>query len=89
MIAFIWILMASICAGCLMHFFPDEWNPHDPENSILAMYLGLTCWWLFAVMGIGYLILKVLSKLPLFIAGFLNGWRDNQDGADMRGEQNV
>ena len=81
MIAFIigWILMASICAGCLMHFFPDDWNPHEPENPILAMFLGLTVWWLFAVMGIGYLCLKLLSKLPLFITGFLDGLRGEQE----------
>ena len=74
-----WILAASIFAGCTMHFWPDVYDPHNTNDAVLVMLMGLIAWWFFAVMGIGYLILKVLSKLPLFITGFLDGLRGKKD----------
>lgn len=62
-----WILCAIITCGVMMHVQPDEWL----DSQVLCMVVCLVCWWLFAAMGIGYLIIKQLSKLGLFVAGFL------------------
>ena len=75
-----WILAASVCAGCMMHFFPDEWDARDTGDVILATAISLTSWWVFAALGIGYVIIKQFTRLPLLIAGFLDGLRGDHNG---------
>lgn len=63
-----WILCAGITCGVMMHVQPDEWG----DAPILCMFMCIIGWWLFAIFGIGYLVMKQLSKIGLFVAGFLD-----------------
>ena len=78
-----WILCAEITCGVMMHVDPDEWA-YDP---ILCMLICIIGWWLIAIFGIGslviYLVMKQLSKIGLFVAGFLDKLiekKEEQDG---------
>lgn len=63
-----WILCAGITCGAVMHVQPDEWA----DEPTLCMFICIACWWLFAICGIGYLVVRQLSKIGLFVAGFLD-----------------
>ena len=63
-----WILCAGITCGVMMHVLPDEWA----DTPILCMTMCILGWWLFAIWGIGYFVMKQLSKIGLFVAGFLD-----------------
>lgn len=67
-----WILCAGITCGVMMHVQPDEWA----DDPTLCMSICIVGWWLFAIFGIGcfviYLVMKQLSKIGLFVAGFLD-----------------
>ena len=63
-----WILCAGITCGAMMHVWADEWA----DDPTLCMFICFVGWWSFAILGIGYLIVKQLSKIGLFVAGFLD-----------------
>ena len=63
-----WVICAGITCGAMMHVQPDEWA----DAPILCMSMCIIGWWLFAILGIGYLVMKQLSKIGLFVAGFLD-----------------
>ena len=73
-----WILCAGITCGVMMHVQPDEWG----DAPVLCMGLCLVGWFLFALMGIGYIVLKQLSKVGLFFAGFLDKEFERKEDED-------
>ena len=73
-----WIACAVITAGCIIFF--DE-AIEDEEDLLILVGLSLVMWPIFLLMGAGKLILKELSKLSLFVAGFINSMRGgDEDG---------
>ena len=58
-----------------MHVQPDEWA----DDPTLCMSICIVGWWLFAILGIGYLIMGQLSKIGLFFAVFLDKLMDKKD----------
>lgn len=73
-----WVICAGITCGCMMHFIPDEWG----DAPVLCMGLCLMGWLLFALMGIGYIVLKQLSKVGSFFAGFLDKALERKEEED-------
>lgn len=67
-----WILCAGITCGAMMHVWGDEWA----DTPTLCMFMCIIGWWLFAIFGIGYWVMKQLSKIGLFVAGFLDKLMD-------------
>ena len=63
-----WILCAGITCGAMIHAQPDEWA----DDPILCMTICIVGWWFFAILDIGYLVMKQLSKIVLIVAGFLD-----------------
>ena len=74
-----WVLCAVITCGVMMHVDPDEWA----DDPTLCMTICIVGWWFFAVWGIGslviYSVMKQLSKIGLFVAGFLDKLMDKKD----------
>lgn len=73
-----WVICAGITCGGMMHVYPDEWG----DDPVFCMGMCLGIWPVFALMGIGYLILKRMSKIGMFVAGFLDKvleWKEEQD----------
>lgn len=63
-----WVLCAGITCGAMMHVWADEWA----DSPILCMAVCIVSWWLFAILGIGYLVVKQLSKIGMFFAGLID-----------------
>jgi len=73
-----WVICAGITCGCMMHFIPDEWG----DEPVLCMALCLVGWFLFAIMGIGYIVIKQMSKIGMFFAGFLDKAFERKEDED-------
>lgn len=65
----LWYICACFTEAVMLHFFRDEWI-YAPW---LLMLVCITTWPLVALMGLAYVALNQLSKVPMFIAGFLDG----------------
>lgn len=63
-----WVICAVITCGGMMHVYPDEWG----DDPVFCMGICLGLWPVFALIGIGYIVLKRLSKIGMFFAGFLD-----------------
>lgn len=63
-----WVLCAGITCGVMMHIYPNEWG----DTPVFCMGVCLMGWYIFALMGLGYIVLKRLSKIGMFFAGFLD-----------------
>lgn len=63
-----WVLCAGITCGGMMHNYPDEWG----DAPVSCMGICLMGWPVFMFIGIGYIVLKRLSKIGMFVAGFLD-----------------
>jgi len=59
---------AAITLGILIHLDWDEWE----EDRALGMFVCYISWPFLTIFGIGYLIMKNIGKLGLFVAGFLD-----------------
>ena len=73
-----WFICAVITCGGMMHFCPDDWA----GDEWLCMMVCLGAWPIFALGGIGYIVLKQLSKIGMFFAGFLDKALDRKDNQD-------
>lgn len=74
-----WVLCAAITYGVLMHVDPDEME----DDPLLGMFMCVLIWPLFVLIGIGIVILSRLSKIGIFVAGFLDKLfeeKEEQDG---------
>ena len=73
-----WVICAGITCGGMMHFLPDEWG----DAPVFCMGMCLIGWFLFAIMGVGYIVLKQLSKIGMFVAGFLDKVLEKEEEQD-------
>ena len=71
----VWALCAGIMYGVGMHVDPDEIE----SDPILWMFLFVLMWPIFLLMGIGYAALRKLTKIGIFVAGFLDKLMDKKD----------
>ena len=74
----LWIVASFICAACLMHLEPSK-LAYDDEARMLVLGMSLITWWLFLIIAIGYLILKVLAIIPTFMSGVLDGMKKEKE----------
>lgn len=72
--AIAWIFCSGVCYGILMHY--DAENCSD--EPVMTMFMCLIAWWFFTIIGIGYLIIKQLSKVGEFFAGFIDRILDGE-----------
>ena len=73
-----WVICAGITCGCMMHFIPDEWG----DTPVFCMWMCLMVWPMLLLMGIGYIVLKQLSKVGSFFAGFLDKALERKEEED-------
>ena len=71
LIIVLYLIASIVCAAVLMYTDPVGYNPHDEEDKISALLVGLCAWWVLLIVVIVYKVLKHISNLPAFIAGFL------------------
>lgn len=64
-----WVLCAGIASGVMIHVNPDEWS--DGFEG-LCMFTCLIGWPILAVIGLMYLVMKKLSNVGIFFAGFID-----------------
>lgn len=63
-----WVLCAVIMYGIYMHVDPNEIE----SDPIFWMFLFVLMWPIFLLRGIGYVALRKLTKIGIFVAGFLD-----------------
>lgn len=75
---FLWMAVAIITCGILIHMDPDECGE---EFAWMAMVICTCGWPLFAIFGLIYLIFTEIGKLATAVAGFLDFFRkEEEDG---------
>lgn len=74
-----WVLCAGITCGVMMHVDPDEWSD---GYEVLCMFTCLLGWPLLAVIGLVYLVMKKLSNIGIFVAGFLDKLSEKKEEQD-------
>lgn len=67
--AVLWVIAGIICAGVMTYLDPFEWE----DEPMLVTFIGLTMWWLMALLFIACSIINLLSHGGQFVYGFLTG----------------
>jgi len=65
----LWCICACFTEAVILHLFLDKWI----DMPGLLLFVCITTWPLISLMGLAYVALNQLSKVPMFIAGFLDG----------------
>lgn len=67
--AVLWVIAGIICAGVMTYLDPFEWE----DQPIIVTLIGLTMWWLMALLFVVYGVIYLLSHGGQFVYGFLTG----------------
>lgn len=67
--AVLWVIAGIICAGVMTYLDPFEWE----DEPMFVTFIGLTIWWLMALLFIACSIINLLSHCGQFVYGFLTG----------------
>ena len=73
-----WVICAGIMCGVMMHVYPDEWG----DDPVFCMGMCLMTWPIFALMGIGLVVIKQLSKVGMFFAGLFDKAFEREEEKD-------